>query len=128
MPQHLDWREPVRSLFNHLADQGMIPIRVNDGEEIITLTQGITPLDATEEAVDIITAVEVSGVAVQFLDANGNAHETDLKIVLDGPPDEIVYDWFIPDDTNFSDAIDRAIERFSAAWENYYLVPTIKDT
>lgn len=107
-----NWNVPVLALLDMLGQKGITPIAVNDGDRIHRFAD--TPVaERAAKAVELITAVDDAGVGVEYTDADGTVHRTDLWFVLCNDANEILADWYIPP---HSEAFDRAISEVSAAF------------
>jgi hypothetical protein len=99
-----DWSKPVASLLSRLQENGYKIFSVNDGE-LCRIDQNFSDRTARKMAVDIITGVDESAVAVI---KNNRIYA--IYIVLGNDPDEIVADY------TQDEELERIMEEYSDYW------------
>lgn len=111
----LNWAIPVASLLNTLQENGYKIFSVSDGDKPILIDQNLSDNTARKNAVDVISSVDYSAVAL-----NKDNKIFAVHIVLGNEPSELAADY--TDDEDLERVIDDHIER----WEGRKC-PTIEE-
>lgn len=109
-----DWNPPVMSLLNHLQEDGLRLVAVNDGCEWFHVDDTLSALRQRLFAAEVITSVDESHLVVT--DCSFGSATATLFIVLGNEPEELVAD-IASNSDSLMDEVGGVVSLFSDYWE-----------